>query len=143
MQSKEQIVKHVAEIYDWIDSANQQDNNSCDACGKCCDFESYGHRLFVTTPEVMYLQASLGTENIKPMSGGICPYNQQGKCAIHKLRFAGCRIFFCKGNKDFQSELTEAALKKFKSLCEKFQVPYRYEGNAAVFANHRPHRLRP
>jgi hypothetical protein len=49
-----------------------------------------------------------------------------GKCAVYDYRFASCRIFFCKGDTDFQSKLTESAIKKFKSLCEEFAIPYRY-----------------
>jgi len=60
------------------------------------------------------------------MAGGRCPWQIDGKCSVYQHRFAGCRIFCCKGNADFQSDLTESALKKFKALCEKFQIPYRY-----------------
>jgi hypothetical protein len=48
------------------------------------------------------------------------------KCGVHAYRFSGCRIFCCKGKVTFQSELTEAAIKKFKALCAELQIPYRY-----------------
>jgi len=137
MQSGSQLLKRVAEIYDWLDL--QITNNSdlagqCRACGQCCDFDKRGpaaeqgfdHRLFVTTPELMYLAANLGAESIKPMPTSICPYDIDGKCSVYKYRFAGCRIFYCNGDKDFQSELSESALKKFKSICDDFQIPYHY-----------------
>ncbi len=124
-----QILKRVAEIYKWLDS--QISNNSdpagiCNACGKCCDFESFDHKLFVTTPELMYLAANLNKENIKSMTTNRCPYNIRGKCSIYKYRFSSCRIFSCKGNIDFQSRLSESALKKFKAICDWFQIRYRY-----------------
>jgi Fe-S-cluster containining protein len=123
------LIKRVAEIYKWLDL--QIHNNSglagvCSACGKCCDFSKFDHRLFVTTPELMYLTANLGTENVKPMTAGQCPYNKDGKCNIYEHRFSGCRIFSCKGDTNFQSGLSEKALKKFKAICEQFQIPYRY-----------------
>jgi len=123
------LLKRVAEIYNWLDS--QISNNSdlagmCSACGKCCDFAQLGHRLFVTTPELMYLAANLGAENIKPMTTSQCPYNIGGKCTVYEYRFAGCRIFCCKADADFQSGLSESALKKFKSIYTEFQIPYRY-----------------
>jgi hypothetical protein len=74
----------------------------------------------------MYLSANIGVENIKPITGGKCPYNVEGKCTIYEYRFAGCRIFCCKADKNFQSSLSEASLEKFKFLCEEFDVPYRY-----------------
>jgi len=124
-----QLLKRVAGIYKWLDS--QISNNSnfagiCNACGKCCDFSKFDHRLFVATPELMYLAANLGAENVKPMTTSRCPYNIRGKCSVYEHRFSGCRIFSCKGDTGFQSRLSESALKKFKSLCTEFQIPYRY-----------------
>lgn len=123
------LVKKVVEIYKWLDL--QIHNNSelagvCNACGKCCDFESFGHKLFVTTPELAYITENLGAKNIKPMKTSRCPYNIKSKCGIYEHRFASCRIFCCKGDADFQNCLSEKALKKFKLLCSEFQIPYRY-----------------
>lgn len=134
-ETNSQLLKRVAEIYNWLDS--QINNNSnlagvCNACGKCCDFESFDHHLFVTTPELMYLAANLGAENIKPMTTSRCPYNVRGKCSVYEHRFSGCRIFSCNGDTDFQSRLGESAVEKFKTICEQFQIPYRYTDLAAA-----------
>jgi len=123
------LLRKVAEIYDWLDSQIRRHSNlasRCDVCGKCCDFKGFDHQLFVTTPELMYLAAKLGTESIKPMTTNRCSYQTDNKCTVYKFRFAGCRIFCCKGNADFQSRLSEMALKKFKAICVQFQIPYRY-----------------
>ncbi len=136
-----QLIKKVAEVYDWLDSQVESHRDlagRCEACGKCCDFESFDHKLFVTPPELAYLSANLCGENIKPMKTSRCPYNIDSKCTIYKYRFAGCRIFCCNGNADFQSSLSESAIKKFKSLCSEYQVEYRYDdlptalGNSAI-----------
>jgi hypothetical protein len=74
----------------------------------------------------MYLAANLGVKSTKPMLTNICPYNIEGKCSVYEHRFSGCRIFSCKGDTDFQSRLSESAVKKFKAICEQFQIPYRY-----------------
>lgn len=126
--TNQRVLKKVAEIYDWLDS-KLRDNSligQCNACGKCCDFCRFDHRLFITGPELMYLAANLGTDNIKPMSTNLCPYNIDGKCSVYKYRFGGCRIFYCSADKDFQSKLSELTLEKLKSICEEFQIPYRY-----------------
>ncbi len=137
------LLQKVAEIYNWLDTQIRDNNNltgQCKACGKCCDFASptldqgaapdpdqgFDHRLFVTSPELMYLTANLGAEKIRPMPRSRCPYNIDGKCTVYEYRFAGCRIFCCRADADFQSELSESALKKLKSLCTEFQIPYRY-----------------
>ena len=128
-QANNRLLKRVAEIYDWLDLQICESVHLacvCDACGECCDFAQLDHHLFVTTPELMYLAANLSNENIKFMPTSRCPYNEGGQCTIYEYRFAGCRIFCCKADADFQSRLSESVLKKFKSLCTEFQIPYRY-----------------
>ena len=130
-----QLLKIVAEIYEWLDLQIRHYNDlagKCDACGRCCDFAHFDHRLFVTTPELIYLAANLGAEEIKPMVTSRCPYNSGGKCTIYEYRFASCRIFCCKGDSDFQSRLSESAIKNFKSICRDFQIPYRYSDLATA-----------
>ena len=134
-KTNSRLLKKVAEIYNWLDSQTRRYSDlagRCDACGKCCDFNAFDHHLFVTTPELIYLAAKLAAENIKAMPTTRCPYQTNGKCTIYKHRFAGCRIFCCKADADFQSRLSESALKKFKSISTDLQIPYRYTGLAAA-----------
>jgi Fe-S-cluster containining protein len=151
MKNADELAAKTEEIYRWIDeqirAAGEQDN--CSGCGKCCDFKTYGHRLYITTPEMIYFTRKIGHENIKPMSDGVCPYLAGKKCSVHKFRFSGCRIYNCKGDSRFQNELSEQAVKKFKNLCEKYQLPYRYtelsqalnkDSNKYSHREHRGHR---
>lgn len=127
---RRRLVEEVAALYDWIDARLAREPERagrCKGCGACCDFPAYDHRLFVTPPELIYLAAKLNVDQLEPMPTGRCPYQQDGLCTIHEHRFAGCRIFCCGGDADFQGGLTETALKRLKSLCEEFQVPYRYQ----------------
>jgi len=147
------IIERVSEIYQWIEAqqlANKDIAGRCEVCGKCCDFEQYDHRLYVTTPEILFFVDKLGDKNITgrfttviPAEAGIqkavcnqissikmprgrCPYQVNDKCTVYPYRFSGCRIFCCKGEATFQSELTESAIKKFKAPCADLQIPYRY-----------------
>ncbi|HEC03068.1 MAG TPA: hypothetical protein ENI81_05970 [Phycisphaerales bacterium] len=123
------LLERVAEIYAWLESQISRSSGlagGCRACGDCCDFDAFDHRLFITPPELIYLAENLGPETIKPMTAGRCPYNVDGKCGVYEHRFAGCRIFHCKGNADFQSELSESVLARLKSTCTEFQIPYCY-----------------
>ncbi len=131
--TNKRLLGKVAEIYDWLDMQVRRCSElagACKSCGNCCDFEGFDHRLFVTPPELMYLTENLGAENIKSMPTSRCPYNLDCKCTVYEYRFAACRIFYCDAGADFQSELSESALKKLKSLCTEFQIPYRYTGLA-------------
>ena len=129
MPADNRLLKKVADIYDCLDLQicnSQPLAGRCQACGRCCDFGKSDHRLFVTTPELIYLAANLAVKNLKPMPTGRCPYNHADKCTVYKHRFAACRILCCSADPDFQSRLSESALKKLKSLCAEFQIPYRY-----------------
>jgi hypothetical protein len=128
MKNKNKLLERIAEVYQWLDEQideNVSSNEKCVTCGKCCNFSDFDHSLFVSSPEIIYFHEKVGPET-KSMTTGQCPYNINGKCAIYENRFAGCRIFFCKGNVDFQNQLSESALKKFKQICLEFNVPYRY-----------------
>jgi len=129
MKGYKEIILQVGDIYKWLDDqriGRGPTAGVCEVCGKCCDFKTYGHRLYVATPEMVYFADKLGSRDFRQMTTGRCPYQFDGKCTVYPYRFAGCRIFCCKGEAGFQSDLTEAAVKKFRAICEKFQIPYRY-----------------
>lgn len=124
-----QIKEKMSEIYNWLETQIRAGGNLagvCTACGKCCHFDRFGHHLFVTTVEISYLAETIGRKNIKPMTGDSCPYNTDSKCTIYENRFAGCRIFCCSGDKEFQSQLSEAALRKIKTVHTELKIPYNY-----------------
>ena len=133
-EANRRLLERVAEIYKWLDLQIRSGSDmagTCRSCGDCCDFEGFDHRLFITPPELIYLSANLGAEAVRPMPGGRCPYNVDGKCTIYEYRFSGCRIFCCDGDADFQSRLSEEVLEKLKSICTEFQISYRYTDLAA------------
>ena len=124
------IAREVADVYAWIERqmASPTGESPCRACGRCCDFAAYDHRLYVTTPELVYLLHHTPEDGIRLMPADTCPYNEAGRCAIHTHRFAGCRIFFCNGqiSAEGQGEVMEEAIRRFKDVCRRFNLPYRY-----------------
>jgi len=126
MRRKDELIDAVARVYEWIDLQPVEKSKPCKACGKCCDFDSFDHQLFITGPELIYFKTALKEQKLRPMTAGKCPYNVDGKCGAYSHRFAGCRIFSCTGDTDSQSKITESAVKKFKEICERFDIPYRY-----------------
>ena len=137
-ETSKQLLERVAEIYKWLEKQICSGGalaGTCKSCGDCCDFEGFDHHLFVTPPELMYLVANLGAENIEPMLANRCPYNVSSKCSVYEYRFSGCRIFCCDGDADFQSRLSEAVLQKLKSICLEYQIPYRYTNLATGLNN--------
>lgn len=137
-ERRRRLVEAVAAVYEWIDLQQRRNPDRagrCEACGACCDFASYDHRLFVTAPELIYLSAQLNAGRLEAMTGDRCPYQRGKDCAVHRYRFAGCRIFCCKGDPDFQGELSEAALTKLKAIGDRFGVPYRYSALGSALSD--------
>jgi len=123
-EAANKICTKVAEIYAWLNCQTASFATDCSACGKCCNFASFGHKLYITSPELLYFY-----ENLKPlkmMNSGCCPYLEDKKCTARNFRFAGCRIFFCKANAQLQSSISEQAIGKFKKLCDENNFPYQY-----------------
>jgi hypothetical protein len=119
------LLKQVESIYQNLEKELASEASLCRACGRCCDFESFGHRLYLTTPELFYFAHHVA-HPLKPMPSGICPYRIGGQCSVYPYRFAGCRIFQCKGNPALQSDHSEAVIAQFKHLCDHLRLPYRY-----------------
>jgi Fe-S-cluster containining protein len=120
-----QIVQEVKAVYQWIEEQLAHIGQTCKGCGDCCDFEAFGHRLYITTPELIFFQHPMESQ-VKAMTNGICPYRIDGRCSVYPHRFSGCRIFSCKGDPEKENALYEKALKKFKALCDEYKIPYHY-----------------
>ncbi|MFI4911333.1 MAG: YkgJ family cysteine cluster protein [Sedimentisphaeraceae bacterium JB056] len=128
MTDKKRVIEEVEEVYKAIDQRMKNalpDNIYCKTCGCCCDFKTYGHRLYVTTPEILYFNHFVPVK--KKMEDGVCPYRtDENHCEIHPYRFSGCRIYLCDADKELQSELSEFAISRFRQICEKHDIEYRY-----------------
>ncbi len=126
--SIQRIASDVAEIYTWLDRRCElyTPPEACRRCGRCCDFDAFGHRLFITTPEWVHFRMALGDQAPRPMAEGRCPYNEAGACSVRAARFAGCRIFGCGLDAAVQSDLTESTMARLKALCVRHALPYRY-----------------
>ncbi len=116
----------VREVYYYLDQVVAAAGAECDNCGKCCDFDSYGHRLYVTTLEMLNFFRGVKGQKVKPVQGR-CWYQNEDGCGAREFRPSGCRIFFCKGlDEAFQQDLTERALKQLRDLHTEFGSPYLY-----------------
>ncbi|MFI4862376.1 MAG: hypothetical protein ACIAXF_17055 [Phycisphaerales bacterium JB063] len=123
---------------------------TCNASGRCCKFETYGHRLYVTGLEIAwFLQHVPGagdgaTDVSKERPGGspshalpvmqpaarladACRYQLDGLCSTHTIRPLGCRVYFCTpGTDDWQHAIYERFLDRLRALHQTHGLPYRY-----------------
>jgi len=129
-----QCLTVVQEIYQDIDRHIKAAAAHCENCGRCCNFEIFGHRLYVTTLEMLYFfqgikgpAADSPFKNMKLSAGGRCPFQQGGGCSMRCFRPASCRIFYCRDlDVNFQNELTEQALQRLRRLHERYGAIYCY-----------------
>jgi Fe-S-cluster containining protein len=122
----------VASLYGDVQREVEQARPRCDVSGRCCRFEEFGHRLFVTTIELAAFWYQLETADRSPASdaawdGTGCPFQVSGLCGVHSIRPFGCRIFFCDpASEGWQREQYERFHARLKRLHEELGVPYAY-----------------
>ena len=103
----------------------------CVMSGRCCRFDEYGHRLYVTTAELAAFTAELA--ELKPTipqpqaeSGG-CPFQTGKICRVHLIRPMGCRIFFCDPTAiEWQTAIYEQFHARLKKTHDLLSIPYAY-----------------
>lgn len=99
----------------------------CDLSGRCCRFEEYGHRLYITQPEAdLLLEEGLPPNSEISTSG--CPFQINHLCTARDRRPFGCRVYFCDPayESTLAPELSEQGIRKLKLLHEIEQIPWNY-----------------
>jgi len=133
-----QVAERLRALLNQIDEQVSQSGFACQQSGRCCKFESFGHRLYMTGLEIAWFKSLVGEPASQDNGGGIslplldakqdgCPYQVQGACSVHPDRPFACRVFFCQeGSDDWQSAQYETFQSKVKKLHEELGLPYRY-----------------
>jgi Fe-S-cluster containining protein len=128
----------VAGVYEDVQRAIDARRPLCVISGRCCRFEEFGHRLFVTTMELAAFVHELAKIYPAPVAaawdGTGCPFQANKLCGVHRIRPFGCRMFFCDATAtEWQNETYERFHARLKTLHEQLEVPYRYvEWRAAL-----------
>lgn len=114
----------------------------CDASGRCCNFDGFGHRLYVTTLELIAFSARLTPSSAglsQPRPGAAptslpmltlppaCPYQIDRLCSVHSIRPFGCRIYFCDPTAtEWQNERYEQYHAELKAAHTRLDIRYFY-----------------
>ena len=118
----------VDNVYRALQDAIDLRRPLCSSSGRCCRFEEFGHRLFVTTLE-MAAFVSQANRPLNPpgWNGTGCPFQLKGLCDVHRIRPFGCRVYFCdETSTDWQTEQYERLHMELKRLHVALNVPYFY-----------------
>jgi len=124
------------DLYTHIDQAIKKRGPTCWVSGRCCNFNAFGHRLYVTGLEIAWFleqvkQTANGGPDRTPTPtldpNATCPFQIDGLCSVHAIRPLGCRIFFCQqGTSAWQNQLYEQFLGSLRNLHDLHALPYRY-----------------
>jgi Fe-S-cluster containining protein len=101
----------------------------CELSGRCCRFEEYGHRLYVTTIELAGFVHGLRQRApaVPAWDGRGCPFQVSKLCTVHGIRPFGCRVFFCDpAATQWQNEAYERFHGQMKRLHDRYGVGYYY-----------------
>lgn len=129
---RREVIEAVDAVYAAVQLEIDARRPRCDLSGRCCHFEAYGHRLYVTSIE---LAAFVATNTVAAEDNpGSCPFQRGKLCAAHATRPFGCRIFFCDPTADeWQAARYEEFHAQLKALHVRFDVQYFYmEWRAAL-----------
>lgn len=143
----------ISDIYESLDVEVEIKQPVCEQSGRCCRFDTYGHRLYVTGLEIARFLRHVPNEpkssstsittghRLNVLSGNPtqlngCVYQVEGLCDVHAIRPLGCRIYFCQpGTEAWQQTVYERYMNELRALHEQYDLPYRYmEWRAGLWA---------
>jgi Fe-S-cluster containining protein len=131
--ARPEIAATLRDLFATLDAEIAALNPTCWISGKCCKFDSYGHRLYVTALEIAWLLPQLDApsrlrlrdSHLPELDG--CPFQVAGLCSVHALRPLGCRTYFCDpAAQHWQNPLYEKFLTALRQLHDAYAIPYRY-----------------
>jgi Fe-S-cluster containining protein len=124
----------VQALYADVQSAIEARRPVCAISGRCCRFEDYGHRLYVTTLELAAFVQRLDSPPREGWDGTGCPFQRARLCGVHAIRPFGCRMFFCDATStEWQNDAYERFHARIQQLHAELNVPYFYvEWRAAL-----------
>jgi len=123
-----EVLSAIDQLYATVQDEIDLRRPLCVISGRCCRFEEYGHRLYVTTMELARFVREAGPVTLPgEWDGTGCPYQRAKLCTVHAIRPFGCRMFFCDSTStEWQNAAYERFHSELKRLHETLQVPYLY-----------------
>lgn len=125
-----EVAAELEAIYGMIADQIEARGPACWASGRCCNFGTAGHRLYVTGLEAAYTLRRAPVTGVEMEDAGRrdgCPYQRANLCGVHGVKPLGCRVYFCdRSAQRWQEELSERALALVRGLHDRAGVEYRY-----------------
>ncbi len=119
------MMEELRRIYADVDRAVAQTGTVCLGGGNCCKFDLFDHRLYLTPVELSLL-VSIPPPDPTRAGRRRCPYQVGPRCTAYPRRPLGCRIFFCRAEKQQFEQLYEQYHREIQDLHESYCIPYSY-----------------
>ena len=135
-------------VYDMASREIGARGPACWASGRCCNFESAGHRLYVTGLEAAFVLANRDAFELRDGSdphahparsvlslqqlsdaraAGGCPFQRANLCGVHLIKPLGCRVYFCdRSAQQWQHDLSERLIGAIRAIHDEHAIVYRY-----------------
>jgi Fe-S-cluster containining protein len=132
---RDDVIDAVHRVYGDLERQIAVRKPICQSSGRCCKFEEFGHRLYVTTMELAAFLKDLDDHpamlarlhSSKAIANPGCIFQDSKLCSVHTIRPFGCRIFFCDETATaWQREQYEQFHARLKRLHGELDVPYHY-----------------
>ena len=123
-ENERKAIKALEALYRALDK-EAAELGECKACGRCCHFKTYGHRLYATYVEALY-QVQRSGHPPRAFDDDTCGYQEGSECKAREGRVLGCRTFFCGRETAEARRIHEAALEGIKRITLEFGLPWRY-----------------
>lgn len=148
-RGRHDVRRAVHAIYNEFASEVARRQPKCQASGRCCHFDRFGHRLFLTAAELaVFLDGRAAAAKDGSVASqrrdastiplpviardpssdrGACRFLVDNRCSVHPIRPFGCRVFFCdpsaEGWQQAQYERFHADLRRLHASAA---IPYFY-----------------
>lgn len=129
---RDEVAAELEGVYGYISAATEARRPVCRTSGRCCRFEEWGHRLYVTGLEAAYTLAHLPAPltpavlDAARVRGG-CPFQIERLCSVHAIRPFACRVYFCdETSTEWQRDLYERMQREVRAIHDRHAIEYRY-----------------
>ena len=116
-------------LYREIDLELRRLGAPCEACGRCCRFTEFGHRLWLTNLEADYLCARHGRR--AAVEPGVCAYLDGTSCSARDGRSLACRTFHCGLPAGVVEEITNRYFERLREIARAAGLSLEYVDSPA------------
>ncbi len=116
----------IIEIYKKLEAELASIDPGCNACGTCCQFDTFDHVLYASTIETDYIKDNVEVPSFDP-DMNVCPFLIDNQCTVREHRTLGCRVFFCNPHyKETLQGIYEKYYTMMKDLAIENKVEWHY-----------------